>query len=131
MNKISTPPTKKNVGERLALLALAKTYGLKGFGAESPGYDSLVIKDSVAIVQFKNAPNWLTSFGRKLENFEIAGKDRQFYPATALIYRSSVHVTSPQVKVPVAVRYAFRDFVTATLFGTDRLPVSSFRTDNW
>ena len=106
------PAHKKEAGERLALLALAKTYALKGFGAESPAYDTLVVANGIAEVKFKNAPNWLTSYG-------------------AVIYRSSVLVSSPMVKDPVAVRYAFSDFTTGELFSTEGLPVSSFRTDNW
>lgn len=125
------PPRKKEAGERLALLALANTYGAKGFGAESPAYDTLLVANGIAEVKFKNAPNWLTSFGKELTQFEIAGKDQQFYPAKAVINRSSVLVSSPMVKEPVAVRYAFKDFTTGDLFSTEGLPVSSFRTDNW
>jgi sialate O-acetylesterase len=125
------PAHKKEAGQRLALLALAKTYGLKGFGAESPSYDTLVVSNGIAEVKFKNAPNWLTSYGKELSQFEIAGKDKQFYTAKAVIYRSSVLVSSPVVKEPVAVRYAFKDFTTGDLFSTEGLPVSSFRTDNW
>jgi sialate O-acetylesterase len=125
------PAAKKQVGERLALLALAKTYGLKGFGYESPTYDTLVLSNGIAEVKFKNADNWLTSYGKELSMFEIAGKDKVFYPARAVIYRSSVMASSPQVKEPVAVRYAFKDFVVGDLFSTEGLPVSSFRTDNW
>lgn len=125
------PAAKKQVGERLALLALAKTYGLKGFGYESPTYDTLVVANGIAEVKFGHAENWLTSYGKDLALFEIAGKDKIFYPAKAVIYRSSVMVSSPQVKEPVAVRYAFRDFTTAELFSTEGLPVSSFRTDDW
>lgn len=125
------PANKKAGGERLALLALSKTYGLKGFGAESPTYDSLFVKDTIATVRFKNATNWLSSFGKELTQFEIAGKDKIFYPAKAVIFRTTVMVSSPNVKEPVAVRYAFKNFVTGELFGTDGLPVSSFRTDDW
>ena len=96
------PAAKKQVGERLALLALAKTYGLKGFGYESPVYDTLLVSNGIAEVKFKNAENWLTSYGKELTQFEIAGKDKIFYPAKAIIYRSSVMVSSPQVKEPVA-----------------------------
>ncbi|RZJ41787.1 MAG: sialate O-acetylesterase, partial [Chryseobacterium sp.] len=63
--------------------------------------------------------------------FEVAGTDKKFYPAKAAITGSSVTVTSEQVKNPVAVRYAFKDFVVGDLFGNDGLPVSSFRTDDW
>lgn len=125
------PAAKKQVGERLALLALAKTYGLKGFGYESPSYDTLVVSNGIAEVKFRNAGNWLTAYGKELTLFEIAGKDKIFYPAKAVIYRSSVMVSSPQVKEPAAVRYAFKDFTVGELFSTEGLPVSSFRTDNW
>jgi sialate O-acetylesterase len=125
------PAHKKEAGERLALLALGKTYGYKGFGIESPVYDTLIITKDVAEVKFKNAANWLTSYGKELTQFEIAGSDKIFYPAKATIYRSSVMVSAPQVKEPAAVRYAFKDFVTGDLFSTEGLPASSFRTDNW
>ena len=71
------------------------------------------------------------SYFKPLTTFEIAGADKHFYPAKATINGSVVNVTSDQVKEPVAVRYAFKDFVAGELFGNDGLPVSSFRTDDW
>jgi sialate O-acetylesterase len=118
------PPHKEPGGTRLAYLALGKTYGVKGIAVSSPAYESISIKGNVATVKFKDVPNGLTSFFKPLTTFEIAGADKHFYPAKATINGSSVNVTSDQVKDPVAVRYAFRDF-------TDGLPVSSFRTDDW
>jgi sialate O-acetylesterase len=68
----------------------------------------------------------------KLENFEIAGDDKIFYPAEAsIVNRKNVVVKNDQVPNPVAVRYAWKNWVTGTLFDTNLLPVSSFRTDNW
>ena len=125
------PPNKKDVGERLAYIALAKTYGIKGFGAESPAYESITIDKNKAVVKFQNVPNGLTSFWKELTLFEIAGADKKFYPAKAVINGSSVVVTAAEVKEPVAVRYAFKNFVKGELFGNDGLPVSSFRSDNW
>jgi sialate O-acetylesterase len=125
------PKNKKVSGERLAYLSLAKTYGIEGFGYQSPTYKSLEIKDSSIIVSFNNVPNGLTTFGKELTNFEIAGDDKVFYPAKAVMRAKSIAVTSDKVKKPVAVRYAFKDFVTGELFSTEGLPVSSFRTDNW
>lgn len=125
------PPRKEPGGTRLAYLALGKTYGLKGFGYQSPSYESLTIKDNAAIVKFKDATNGLTSYFKELTTFEIAGPDKHFYPAKATISGGSVTVTSTEVKQPVAVRYAFHDFIVGDLFGTDGLPVSSFRTDDW
>jgi sialate O-acetylesterase len=125
------PANKKAAGNRLAYWALGKTYDVKGFTYASPSYDRMEIKDSTIIISFENAPDGITSFGETLMCFEIAGKDKKFYPATATLGRKSVTVSSPQVKDPVAVRYAFKDFVKGDLFGTSGLPVSSFRTDDW
>lgn len=125
------PANKKLGGTRLAYLALAQTYGIKGFGSVSPNYDSITINKDKAVIKFQNVPNGLTSFGKELSLFEVAGVDQKFYPAKATISGSSITVTSADVKAPVAVRYAFKDFVIGDLYGNDGLPVSSFRTDNW
>lgn len=125
------PFHKEEGGTRLAYIALVKTYGLKGFNGVSPAYESMTVKGSSAVLKFKDAPNGLTSYLKELTTFEIAGADKHFYPAKAVISGSSVTVTADNVKQPVAVRYAFRDFVVGELFGTDGLPVSSFRTDDW
>lgn len=125
------PANKEAGGKRLALLALANTYGLKGFGSSSPLYKSLSVSGSVATISFDNAGNGLTSFSKELNTFEVAGANKIFYPAKASINGSSVSVTSPMVKEPVAVRYAFKDFVVGDLFSTEGLPASSFRTDDW
>jgi sialate O-acetylesterase len=125
------PSNKEAGGKRLALLALAKTYHLEGFGYASPSYDSLSVAGSIAAIRFKNSPNGLTSFGKELSQFEVAGSNKVFYPAKATIKGSNVLVSAPEVKDPVAVRYAFKDFVKGDLFSTEGLPVSSFRTDDW
>jgi sialate O-acetylesterase len=126
------PMRKEEGGTRLALLALEKTYGLKGFGAESPLYDSLSVKGGVATVYFRNAGNGLTSFGKPITGFEIAGKDKRFYPAKSVLLRNNtVLVSSAEVAEPVAVRYAFKDFTVGELYNTEGLPASSFRTDSW
>ncbi|KQR70938.1 sialate O-acetylesterase [Pedobacter sp. Leaf176] len=125
------PANKKQGGERLAYLALAQTYGIKGFGALSPTYESLTIDKNKAVIKFQNVANGLTEFGKELSLFEVAGADRKFYPAKAAITGSSVSISAEQVKTPVAVRYAFKDFVIGDLFGNDGLAVSSFRTDDW
>jgi sialate O-acetylesterase len=125
------PANKEVGGKRLAYLSLAKTYDLKGFGYTSPLFDSLSVSAGIATVRFKDCPNGLTSFGKPLSNFEIAGADKIFRPAKAMIYRGNVLVSSPDVKDPVAVRYAFKDFVVGDLFSVEGFPVSSFRTDSW
>ncbi|MBO2010176.1 sialate O-acetylesterase [Siccationidurans soli] len=125
------PMRKEPGGTRLALLALAQTYGRKGFGALSPTYESMTVKDNAVVVRFKNSPNGMTTFGQELTGFEIAGADQKWYPAKANISGSSITVSADAVESPVAVRYAFQDFTRATLFSNEGLPVSSFRTDDW
>ncbi len=125
------PANKEIVAKRFAYLALGDTYAFKGFAYQSPLYDSLLINGNVATIKFKNAPNGLTSFGKPITQFEIAGADKNFYPAQAVISRGTIQLSSPQVATPVAVRYAFKDFIMGELFSTEGYPVSSFRTDDW
>jgi sialate O-acetylesterase len=125
------PLHKEEGGTRLALLALGQTYGLTGFDYQSPAYQSLVVKGNTAIVKFDYAGDGLSSNAKQLTTFEIAGADKHFYPAKAIVNGDFITLTSDQVKKPVAVRYAFKDFVTGELFGASGLPVSSFRTDDW
>jgi sialate O-acetylesterase len=125
------PFNKEIAGKRFAYLALGNTYQFKGFAYQSPLYDSLMVTGNVAIVRFKNAPNGLTSFTKPLTQFEIAGADKTFYPAQAVISKGNVQVSSPMVATPVAVRYAFKDFIVGELYNVEGFPVSSFRTDDW
>jgi sialate O-acetylesterase len=125
------PSHKETGSQRLAFLALQKTYGIKGIQSGSPVLKEMKIADGSAKLTFDNAPVGLTSYSKKMVNFEIAGADKKFYPAEAEITTEGVTVSSPLVKLPVAVRYAFKDFVIGDLFGLNGYPVSSFRTDNW
>lgn len=126
------PPDKTSVAKRLAYLALAKTYGRKDIAYESPCYRSLKIEGDKAVLSFDHAANGLKASGATLVNFEIAGADKIFHPATATILAGGkVEVKSVDVPAPVAVRYAFKNWVVGDLYNTEGLPASSFRTDNW
>ncbi|MEO9475728.1 MAG: sialate O-acetylesterase [Cyclobacteriaceae bacterium] len=125
------PRNKKAAGERLAYLALADTYGFKGFGSVTPDVDELNIEDSLVTVTFKNLPNGITSYSKDVTAFEVAGEDQIFYPAACKVRRKSVQVWSDKVDNPIAVRYAFTNEGPAQLFSTEGIPVSSFRTDDW
>lgn len=125
------PPNKEIVGKRLSYLALSKTYQVKGVAAESPRFDKMIPEGNSVKISFSNAKNGLTSFGKKLSLFEVAGEDKTFYPAKASIKNGVVILSSDVVPNPVAVRYGFKNFVQGDLFSTEGLPVSSFRTDNW
>jgi len=64
--------------------------------------------------------------------FEIAGADKVFHPGKAKINSDkSVSVWSNEVSNPVAIRYAFKNCIEGSLYNTEGLPASSFRTDNW
>jgi sialate O-acetylesterase len=125
------PANKEVTGVRLAFWALAKTYGEKGFAFSGPVLKEMKIEGSQAKLTFDYADNGFTSYGKELSCFEIAGKDKRFYPAKAMIVGTGITVVSPMVTEPVAVRYAFRDFIVGDLFNTEGLPASSFRTDDW
>jgi sialate O-acetylesterase len=124
------PRKKRIAGERLALLALSNTYGVKGL-PEFATYSSVEFKNDTAVVAFNRSKEWVYfENGSYSDNFEIAGDDKVFHPAKAWVNRNRVYVTSKEVKKPVAVRYAFHDWVVGDLMH-DGLPVSSFRTDDW
>lgn len=125
------PPKKQIPGERLALLALTKTYNIQGVASESPLYKGIEIHNDTVQVSFDKAPMWLTAKGGESKLFTVAGVDKVFYPAKAWIVRSKIYVKCDQVKKPVAVRYAFENYVEGDLFSTEGLPVSSFRSDNY
>jgi len=125
------PVDKVKGGSRLAYLALVKTYGISGFEAESPEFNAMEIKGSTVTVSFNNVPNGITSFGKEVTGFEVAGEDQVFHPAQAVLRGKSVLLSSARVEKPVAVRYLFKDFTTAEIFSVGGLPMSSFRTDTW
>ncbi|MBC9797155.1 sialate O-acetylesterase [Sinomicrobium weinanense] len=125
------PPDKRKAGERLAYLALDKTYGKKGFASSGPVLKDVEVEGNRVKLTFSNASNGLTAFGKELENFQIAAKDKVFHPAKAIITKEGITVYSENVESPVAVRYAFQDYAMGDLFNTEGLPASSFRTDSW
>ena len=125
------PPKKKEVAHRLLMNALNQTYGMKAIKHLSPRFESQEIKENGILLKFKNVELGLYAFDT-LKGFEIAGEDKIFYPAEAkIVDRKMIAVSSSQVQNPVAVRYAWRNFVEASLFDNALLPISSFRTDNW
>ena len=125
------PRLKRFAGERLARLALVKTYGIKGVTAESPRVGEIKMQGDTVVIGFDRDKMWVNFKGNPTsDNFEVAGEDKVFYPAKAWLQRSKVMVKSDKVKKPVAVRYGFKNWVQGDLFCED-LPVSSFRSDNW
>jgi sialate O-acetylesterase len=130
------PTKKKDAGERLALWALAKDFGLEKLRCRSLEYKTMTVEGRVAVLMFDmfspDGQSFLTSYGKDIRHFTIADKDERFFPAVATIDRNMIYVFAPQVKEPVAVRYCWDDTSGAEIFSMDgHLPVSSFRTDMW
>ena len=125
------PCQKRQVGERLALLALNRTYGMYSLPCEGPVYDGFEVNGSEVKVNFRNTVYDGLSPWRDIVGFELAGEDKVFHPAVARRENGGVIVTCEAVPAPVAVRYCFRDFQVGNLTGILNLPAVPFRSDNW
>jgi sialate O-acetylesterase len=121
------PPFKKEVGERLALLALNNDYGIKN-QCTGPVYKSMTIIDGTIKLQFDNTGERLILKEGKTREFEVAGKDGKFVKADAKVLGNEVLISSSAVKEPVSVRYCWRNGAEATLFNNEGLPARQFRT---
>jgi sialate O-acetylesterase len=136
------PKDKQTVGERLALWGLANVYGHKvGYcgpmlvrtAAKDGSPENKARPDSSMILEFEHADGLKTSDGQSPRGFAIAGADRQFYPASAVIVDGSPRVilSSPDVQQPVAARYNWADNPQGNLVNAAGLPAFPFRTDSW
>lgn len=127
------PTNKQDVGKRLASIALNDVYGKKQV-CNGPMYKSMEIKGSQIILTFENSGSGLSSSdnSENLKGFEIAGVDKVFYGAKAIIKNNKVIVSCEKVSNPVAVHYGWADDDTEiNLFNKEKLPASPFRTDDW
>ena len=124
------PRDKQTVGRRLALIALARTYG-QNVCYSGPRYRRYQPVAAEIRLFFDHVADGLVAKGGGLTHFEVAGIDRIFHPATAAIDGNTIVVSSPQVPRPVAVRYAWGAADEPNLFNTCGLPASSFRTNDW
>ena len=125
------PWNKKVVGDRLALWAMAKTYGQKDIVYSGPLYRKMKIEGDRIRLHFDDVGSGLVAKDGPLTHFEIAGKDRRFVSAKAMIDGDTILVSAPNVAHPVAVRYGWSNAAEPNLFNKEGLPASSFRTDDW
>jgi sialate O-acetylesterase len=127
------PADKQKAGERLAYWALAKDYGIEGVAYSGPVYREMeILEEGKVKIIFDEVGMGLSFYGNPATGFEIAGMDRNFVPAKAMINRDmTLTVWSEAVPEPVAVRYAFKNCIHGTLYNVSGLPASSFRTDDW
>ena len=121
------PPFKKEVGERLALIALNNDYGIKN-QSNGPVYKSMQVEAGTIILQFDNAENGLIEKNKKINEFEIAGKDGKYVKASIKIAKNAVLVFNPSIREPVSVRYCWRNGAEASLFNKAGIPAWQFRT---
>ena len=125
------PSQKQQVGERLALQALNNTYGMKDIWCESAEFKDMRISNDTCYINLKNDYNGISRY-EDIHGFEVAGADKVFHKANASYYwTKGLIVTSPEVKTPVAVRYAFRNWGYGNVKNAALLPLFPFRTDNW
>lgn len=125
------PANKQDVGRRLALWALAKTYGRSDLVFSGPLYESMRVEGATVRVRFEHASKGLIARNGPLTHFQIAGADRVFVAATAEIDGADVVVSSARVSQPVAVRFAWSTDAVPNLFNSAGLPAAPFRTDDW
>lgn len=124
------PQDKQTVGRRLAAWALGTVYGQK-CAVSGPLVASHEVRGSECVIKFKHADGGLVAKGGELKGFVIAGSDKKFVPATARIDGDKVVVSSPDVKQPAAVRYAWENNPVCNLYNGAEIPASPFRTDDW
>ena len=142
------PARKRDCGERMADIALKHCYGIKGLTDESPKYSGMEIDGNQVTLRFTGMAesesgsetgdsfSWLDKNLNviNIKGFEVAGEDRKFYPAKAHLgwpVADRITVQSDSVQTPVAVRYAFRNYIEANVMTISGTPLAPFRTDDW
>lgn len=137
------PRNKQDVGERLALWPLSKVFQ-KDVVCSGPLYRGHTVEGNRIRVFFEHTGNGLMVGEKKgmapveevkrgkLKLFAIAGPNRKWYWAKAIIDGNTVVVSSRKVAHPTAVRYAFAmNPEGCNFYNREGLPASPFRTDDW
>lgn len=123
------PKNKQDVGKRLALWALAKTYGQEGIIYSGPLYKSAKVDNGKIVISFDHVAKGLATLdGKEPSHFEIAGADGKYVEAKAVLYGNSIIVSSDKVAVPVSARYGWHQEAMGNLCNSEKLPASPFRT---
>ena len=124
------PCEKREVGRRLAYMALNRTYGIKQIACDSPEFDRVEAHDGKLEVYFRYADEGLSPW-QDIEGFEVCGADGKYYTAQAVLNtdHKSIIVSAPEVEQPCHVRYCFKGFQIGNLKSVRGLPVVPFRSD--
>lgn len=121
------PPDKQDVGLRLALLARKLVYG-ENIAAESPRFERACPENAAIRVWFDHAQGLhLSETGTS--DFEVAGQDHSFFPATARVDGETILVHSDSVRRPMYVRYGWKAVVSQFLYNSADLPASTFTSE--
>ncbi len=124
------PKDKQTVGKRLALCAEATVY-YRDVEFSGPMYGGAQIEGEKVRLTFRSSTGMKAADGGKIKGFAIAGEDRKFVWADAEVAGDHVMISSPEVKVPAAVRYGWADNPDCNLINAAGLPASPFRSDHW
>jgi len=125
------PGYKWEVGRRLSLVALNKTYGYTDIICSGPTYKQMKVHNDKIEVTFTNTGSGLVSRnGEPINGFSIAGTDGKYYQAQAEIRENKVILTSAEVKKPVSVRFAWSESSQSNFINKEGLPAVPFRSNN-
>lgn len=125
------PRNKEDVGRRLALVAVNKTYGKTDVVAAGPEFESMAVEGDKVRLKFRAPANLATKDGGPVKGFAVAGEDRKWHWADGTIDGDSVVVRSDKVAKPAAVRYGWAHNPPTNLYNKAGLPAAPFRTDDW
>ncbi len=128
LGQVIHPPNKQDVGLRAALWALRNVYG-RSLVCEGPRLSAVHFEAGKAVVTVTGEKDGLML--KSPAGFELAGEDRKFVAATAELKDGCIVVTAPGVSTSVALRYAFLNFPTCTVYNGAGLPALPFRSDSW
>ncbi|MCX6984067.1 MAG: hypothetical protein NT118_04850, partial [Lentisphaerae bacterium] len=121
------PKNKQDVGHRLALLALNKTYGKKDIVCDSPLFDNMKIDGNKIVITFKNAVELKTRDGKTPDLFEICDESGAFKKADAVIQKNTIILSAAGIEKPLVVRFAWDHLAEPNLVNEAGLPASAFR----
>lgn len=120
------PICKKEIGERLARIALNKSYGMRNITPSGPMFKGVTFEGGAAYPTFEYGEGLQSSDGGEIIGFEVAGEDKLFYPAKAEIKGGKLKVWTKEVKSPKYIRYGWQPYTKANLVNQDGLPASTF-----
>jgi sialate O-acetylesterase len=125
------PSHKREVGNRLARLALAQTYKQQQTGYRYPAFENAQPKGSSLVLSFTNANGGLQSKDKSIKGFYISGAAENWLPADVKLEKDKIILSNKDIKQPLYVRYGFGNTDIATIFSVEGLPLIPFRTDSW